>query len=72
MKVKDGYSSRANPRRGYHDYVRVVTFEGANEYRQKALIEEMVRGMTPQNMWCSAKQSGPNEWTISYGYDSGD
>jgi hypothetical protein len=71
--IESGYTSRANPRRGYHDSHRTVTFEGGTEDEQRAVMDEMRTELEPGNMWCGSPQKvKPDVWSINYGYDSGD
>ena len=71
--VKNGYSSRATPRTGYHDSELVLEFDHTEdqpvrEGAQKALVAYL----QPNNMWCNVIESTKQRLVISYGYDSGD
>lgn len=77
--VEDGYSPRANPRRGYHDYLRILTTWGLSQDAVKNLSEKMLADLKPGSMWASmkvvsAQPSHPNVTVVhfSFGYDSGD
>lgn len=69
------YSSSANPRRGYHDFVRYIEFnEGVTEEAQKAAVTEIMSPYksTGGPTWAGARPQGGNSWYLNQGYDSGD
>jgi predicted GIY-YIG superfamily endonuclease len=71
--IKCGYTSRANPRRGYHDSEDIVTFSGGTEEEQLVVMEQIRTQRAANNMWANApKMLKENVWRINYGYDSGD
>ena len=71
--IKSGYTSRANPRRGYHDSCVTVIFESGSEEEQLAVMQKMQAEKAEVNMWAyDPKKIGDNRWSINYGYDSGD
>lgn len=73
QEIKDRYTKRANPRRGYHDSEVVVTFNGGTESEQKAVMVEMQKKKAKNNMWAyPPKKVAENTWRINYGFDSGD
>lgn len=72
-------SPRANPRRGYHDSIREVTFWGYSARFKREFIQRTLHELTETNMWCRlttevdlSKEELPDVFTINYGYDSGD
>lgn len=68
------YSSQANPRIGYHDYDRTVTFEGGTPEERTAALDDICKRLRESgNMWVRPpKQLTADRWLINYGYDSGD
>jgi hypothetical protein len=71
--IESRYTSRANPRRGYHDSESIVTFSGGTEAEQRKVMEDMRDQKAKENMWsCGPQKLDENVWRINYGYDSGD
>ncbi len=72
-QIEDRYTSRANPRRGYHDSERIVTFSAGTEDEQLEKMTQIRKDLADGNMWCYGPEKvQPNVWRINYGYDSGD
>lgn len=76
--VEDGYSSRARPRVGYHDFLRTVIFWNKSsswieEYTSKMFTELKADRL---NMWSSMRKVSTSDFEtkfeFSFGYDSGD
>lgn len=73
LKIEDRYTSQANPRRGFHDSERIVTFDHGDAFEQLAKMQVMHAELKPRNMWCYAPEKiAENVWRIRYGFDSGD
>lgn len=87
MKVtmRRGPSQRANPRRGYHDYLCTIEIEPEGSPQEQVMetvefFHRQVRDMHGGWMWCDppSKQTTDDMdivaqvWTFGYGYDSGD
>jgi len=74
--IRNGYSDRANPSRGYHDSEAILEFEadsGEDEsYREGAKAAVLALYGPPANMWCSVIEFTQTRLVVKYGYDSGD
>ena len=66
------YSDRANPRRGYHDFITVVEFDSGTEEEQRIKVTECYQRETMNDMWASQPvKVRDNVWQFEHGYDSG-
>jgi hypothetical protein len=81
--VEDMYSSRANPNRGYHDYIKRITFWRRSEEFEVKMVSRLHAELASDKcyMWCnnavtlvsrSDKFPTVSVYEINYGYDSGD
>jgi len=71
--IQEKYSNKANPQRGYHDYI--TTVEG-NVGRLETYFKAEFDRLKSMSMWCSStyEKTGivTGRYTIKHGYDSGD
>jgi hypothetical protein len=78
--VENGSSPRAKHTRGYHDYLRTVTFWGYQEdFIKEFLAADQAKEKTDlMNMWCGEYKKIESQdprlvtYQLNYGYDSGD
>lgn len=74
--VQKGESSRANPRRGYHDHVVIIEYDKPDEWeddRYRAGVREGIvafLGGPKSWMWFRVEEETPRRLHIRYGYDS--
>ena len=82
IEVETVDSKKANPSRGYHDYITHIVFkyadpkEGAWIARQEEQLCSHIVGGKETNMWlCFSyknREYDVSEYWVNHGYDSGD
>jgi len=74
VAIRESYSPKADPTRGYHDYITVI--EG-NVGRLEFYFNQEFARLKSMSMWCSVtpfEKTGivTGKYVIRHGYDSGD
>jgi len=69
--LKNGYSDKAVPGRGYHDSELIIEFEGEND-QQREGAKKALMALHASDMWCHVVAFTEQQLHLRHGYDSGD